>query len=189
MSSKPEFGCIFDFDGVLADTMPTHFASYKDALEEAGVPIDKDQFYYQAGMTGREQILSFCDKAGVKANVDKIYARKNELTHKYMDLIKPINSNIKLLNVLKKAGIPIAIASGSSYSSIIMVMKKYGIEVDKIVCSEDVDRGKPHPDLFLSAAKKLGLIPSECFVIEDSDVGMQAARSAGMRAFRFVNIE
>jgi HAD superfamily hydrolase (TIGR01509 family) len=64
-------------------------------------------------------------------------------------------------------------------------MKKFRIEVDAIASSEDVKRGKPNPDLFLFAAEKLGVEPRNCVVVEDSDVGIEAARAAGMKALRF----
>ena len=96
---------IFDFDGVLVDTMPAHFASYREALAEAGVPLDRDRFYYQAGMTGREQIRWFCRQAGVQADVERIYARKNELAPRHRHLVTPIPENLALLRVLRAAGI------------------------------------------------------------------------------------
>jgi HAD superfamily hydrolase (TIGR01509 family) len=64
-------------------------------------------------------------------------------------------------------------------------MQKLGIEVDAIASSEDVKRGKPNPDLFLFAAERLGIDPGNCVVVEDSDVGIEAAKAAGMKAFRF----
>ena len=73
------FAYIFDVDGVLLRTMEAHFACYRQALAESNVPIDKAQFYTQAGMTGQEQIKYFADKAGVTVDVEKIYARKREL--------------------------------------------------------------------------------------------------------------
>jgi len=180
-----ELGYIFDFDGVLVDTMALHFASYGQALKEFGVPIDKEQFYYQAGMTGREQIRYFCDQAGSTADVEEIYRRKTEIAGTKLDLVTPIPCNISLLSVLRKAGIPTAIASGSSKPSILPVVKKYSIEVDAIVSSEDVSRGKPHPDLFLEAAGRIKVKPENCIVMEDSEVGIQAALAGGMRALRF----
>lgn len=183
----PAYGYIFDFDGVLVDSMPAHFASYREALAEVGVPIDEARFYYQAGMTGREQIRYFCDQAGVQADVDKIYHRKNELAPRYRQLITPIPCNMELLRTLRQAAVLVAIASGSSRPSILPVMEQFMIEADAVVTSEDVQRGKPHPDLLLCAAEKLGILPEHCTVIEDSDVGIQAARAAGMRALRFHN--
>jgi beta-phosphoglucomutase len=67
-------------------------------------------------------------------------------------------------------------------------MAQFGIEVDAVVTSEDVKRGKPHPDLFLAAAERLGARPGDCVVVEDSDVGIECARNAGMRCFRFFDI-
>lgn len=176
---------IFDFDGVLVDTMPAHFASYRDALAEVGVPLDRDRFYYQAGMTGREQIRFFCQQAGVQADVERIYARKNELAPRHQHLVTPIPRNLELLRALHAAGIRTAIASGSSRPSILPVMERFGIEVDAVVSAEDVSRGKPHPDLFLRAAAKLGAAPESCTVVEDSEVGIQAALAAGMASLRF----
>jgi beta-phosphoglucomutase family hydrolase len=176
---------IFDFDGVLVDTMPAHFASYRDALAEVGVPLDRERFYYQAGMTGREQIRYFCQQAGIEADVERIYARKNELAPRHQHLVTPIPRNLELLQALRAAGFRAAVASGSSRPSILPVMERFGIDVDAVVSAEDVKRGKPHPDLFLKAAERLGAAPQECTVIEDSEVGVQAAKAAGMCCLRF----
>jgi HAD superfamily hydrolase (TIGR01509 family) len=184
-AATPAGAYIFDFDGVLVDTMPAHFASYQEALAEVGVPLDRERFYYQAGMTGREQIRYFCEQAGVRADVDRIYARKNELAPKHHHKVTPIPRNLELLRALRAAGFKTAIASGSSRPSILPVMERFGIEVDALSCSEDVRRGKPHPDLFLKAAEMLGVKPDSCTVVEDSEVGIQAARAAGMHALRY----
>jgi HAD superfamily hydrolase (TIGR01509 family) len=176
---------IFDFDGVLVDTMPAHFASYREALAEVGVPLDRERFYYQAGMTGREQIRYFCQQAGVQADVERIYARKNELAPRHQHLVAPIPRNLELLRAMRAARLPTAIASGSSRPSILPVMQRFGIEADAVVSAEDVSRGKPHPDLFLLAAARLGAAPASCTVVEDSEVGVQAALAAGMGCLRF----
>ena len=176
---------IFDFDDVLVDTMPAHFATYREALAEFGVPLDRERFYYQAGMTGREQIRYFCEQAGVQADVERIYARKIQLAPRHQHLAAPIPRNLELLRALRAAGLRTAIASGSSRPSILPVMERFGIEVDAVVSSEDVSRGKPHPDLFLQAAAKLGVAPVSCTVVEDSEVGVQAAQAAGMASLRF----
>ncbi|TFG61737.1 MAG: HAD family hydrolase, partial [Spirochaetales bacterium] len=86
---------------------------------------------------------------------------------------------------LHKAGFRLAIASGSSKGSIVPTARRFGIEADVIVSAEDVERGKPHPDLFLRAAAELGADPAHCVVVEDSPVGLEAARAAGMMCFMF----
>ena len=97
-----------------------------------------------------------------------------------------VNSgDLELLKCIKAAGHPVAIATGSTPGSVVPIVKEYGIEVDAVVTANDVKRGKPHPDLFLCAAERLGVAPEGCIVVEDSDAGIEAAKAAGMRAMRF----
>ncbi len=180
-----EHAYIFDFDGVVVNSMEAHFASYQEALAEVNVPLIKAKFYSNAGMTGKEQIAFFAKKANVEVDVEKVYARKKELWDKYTDRIVKIPCNLELLRCMRAAGYRTAIATGSTPGSILPIMKEYGIEVDAIATADDVKRGKPHPDLFLCAAEKLGFAPDKCIVVEDSDVGIEAARAAGMHAMRF----
>jgi HAD superfamily hydrolase (TIGR01509 family) len=184
---KMKYGYIFDFDGILVNTMELHFESYKSALEEANIPIVKKQFFSQAGMTGREQIKYFADRAGIRVDVEAVYKRKTEIAKGNTDRATSIECNIELLKILKKKNVKIAIATGSSRPSILPIMKRFDIQVDAIATSEDVERGKPHPDLFLCAAEALGIPPENCIVLEDSDVGIEAAKNAGMKALRFYN--
>lgn len=184
-----KFAYIFDFDGVLVNTMHAHFLCYQRALSEVRIPIDKKQFYRQAGMTGIEQIQYFASKAGIAADVAKIYARKRALWNDEMPEVNPIECNIQLLKTLRAMGHPVAVASGSTPDSILPFMKQFDIEVDILVTALEVKRGKPHPDLFLTAADELGMTPDQCVVIEDSDVGIEAAQAAGMMVMRFFELK
>ncbi len=182
-------GYIFDCDGVLVNNMELHFASHSQACLEQGVPTDRAEFFFQAGMTGREMIRHFARKAGKEIDVEKAYQRKAELFAQFSEKIRPIVCNLQILHLLRAAGCPVAIASGSSHRSLDPVMRRCGIAADAVVTSEDVKRGKPNPDLFLAAAERLGIPPQDCLVIEDSDVGVEAARRAGMRAMRFFDLQ
>ena len=179
---------IFDFDGVLVNTMETHFACYSQALAEAGVPIDKAQFFSQAGMTGREQISWFGQKAGMSVDADAIYRRKGEIFRARKPEAKKIDCIVELLHLLRLAGHRLAIATGSSRPSVQPLIEQFDLAPDALVTSEDVQRGKPHPDLFLLAAERLGVPPEQCVVVEDSDVGIECAKRAGMRALRFFDL-
>ena len=179
---------IFDFDGVLVNTMETHFACYSQALEEVGVPIDKAQFYFQAGMTGREQIAYFAQKAGKSIDVDAVYRRKGEIFRSRKPEAKAIDCMVDLFRLLRAASHPVAIATGSSRLSVKPVIDLFDLAPDALVAAEDVTRGKPNPDLFLKAAERLGVSPEQCVVIEDSDVGIECAKRAGMRSLRFYDI-
>lgn len=183
-----KYAYIFDADGVIINTMESHYICNKIALEEVGVPMDKQQYFSQAGMTGREQIRYFCEKAGKKVDEDevtRIYQRKKELYKDYIKKATQIESNIELMKLLMANGVPVAIATGCSRDSIIPVLDMFKINVKVVVTSEDVKRGKPNPDLFLTAAERLGVPAENCIVIEDSDVGIAAAKAAGMKALRF----
>jgi len=182
-------GYIFDCDGVLVNNMEVHFRCHEKALLEEGVPTDKAEFFFLAGMTGREMIGHFADKAGRTVDIEKVYHRKAELFASFIDRITTIECNLQILRALRGSGFPVAIASGSSHKSLDPVLQRYAIVVDAVVTSEDVERGKPHPDLFLAAAERIGVAPADCLVIEDSDVGIEAAQRAGMRAMRFFDLQ
>ena len=185
MSECRRHAYIFDFDGVLVNTMHAHFECYRQALAEAGAPIDREEFYRQAGMTGVEQIRHFMDKAGLKGDAQGIYRRKKEIWADRQPATDGIACNLELLRLLRRSGVRTAIATGSSRGTITAIMQEHGIEVEAVVTADDVSRGKPSPDLFLRAAEKLGVPPRNCVVIEDSEVGIEAARAAGMNALRF----
>lgn len=184
-TKRRRYAYIFDFDGVLVNTMEAHFECYRKALEEVGVPIVKEQFFSQAGMTGREQIQYFVDEAGVMIDSEKAYRRKRQIWQCQRPAVDKIDCNLQLLKIMKDAGWPVAVASGSSRQSVLSLMQEYKIEVGTLVCAEDVQKGKPSPDLFLRAAEGLDTAPEDCIVIEDSDVGIQAAQAAGMKVMRF----
>lgn len=182
-----QYAFIFDLDGVLVDTMSLHFEAYRDALEKVGVPIDRAQFYHLAGMTGHEHIRYFAEKAGVAVDVDAVYEYKNQRQAELLGKAQPIEMNLELLRVLRAGGFKVAIASGSSRRSVRTAMDLFGIEADAVITANDVTRGKPHPDLFLLSASKLGIPPRCCVVVEDSPVGVEAARAAGMKVFHFTD--
>ena len=183
-----EYGFIFDYDGVLISSMELHYKANEIALGEINVPMNKQKFISQAGMTGVEQVKSFCDDAGVTADYKAIYRRKKEIFAPMADKVTRIERNLEFYNMLLLSGFKVAIATGCSRETLETTSKYLGITVPVSVCGDEVARGKPHPDLFLQAARKLQLEPSRCTVIEDSDVGIEAAKASGMACFRFYNI-
>ncbi len=183
------FSYIFDFDGVLANSMPAHFAAYRQALAEVHIPVDERMFYAQAGRTGPETIRYFAKQAGVEVDVDRVYERTRELLRAPVPPVVAIPCNVALLKALRLAGAPVAIATGSSRARVLSLLRENGIEVDVLVTAEDTPRGKPFPDLFLRAAELLKIEPADCVVIEDSEVGIQAAQAAGMQALRYYSLD
>lgn len=180
-----EYGFIFDYDGILINSMDVHYSANVTVLDEINVPMDKQKYFSQAGMTGVEQIKSFCDDAGVTADYEALYLRKKEIFRTKIRGVKRIERNLELYNTLISGGIKVAVATGCSRETLETTSEYLNIFVPVSVCGGEVARGKPYPDLFLEAARLLGLEPSKCTVIEDSDAGVEAAAAAGMACMRF----
>ena len=181
-----EYGFIFDYDGVLVNSMEAHYKANVIALGEINVPIDKKKFFSQAGMTGVEQVKSFCDDTGVTADYEAVYQRKKKIfqTMMFGEVVR-IERNLEFYHALIASGVKVAIATGCSRETLETTASKLQIMIPISVCGDEVIRGKPYPDLFLEAARLMELEPSNCTVIEDSDVGVEAAKAAGMACMRF----
>jgi HAD superfamily hydrolase (TIGR01509 family) len=179
-----EFGAyIFDCDGTLADTMPLHYRAWTRIVGELGGTFPKELFY-QWGGKPTPQILSLLrDEHGLKVgDAQKAAERKEEYFLEMIDEVKPIEAVLQI--VRRWYGIkPMAVASGGFRRQIERTLDALGIRrlFNTVVCVEDYARGKPFPDPFLEAARRLNVPPAECVVFEDSPLGVQAAEAAGMQ--------
>ena len=180
-----EYGFIFDYDGVLLNSMETHYKANVIALGEIGVPMDKQKYFNQAGMTGVEQVKTFCEAANVVTDYEAIYLRKKEIFKTMSNEVTRIERNMEFYNTLISNGVKVAVATGCSRETLETTSEFLDIFVPVSVCGGEVKRGKPNPDLFLEAARLLELEPSKCTVVEDSDAGAEAAAAAGMACLRF----
>jgi len=180
-----EYGFIFDYDGILINSMEIHYKANAIVLDDIGVPMDKEKYYSQAGMTGVEQIKTFCDAVGVSADYEALYSRKKEIFGTMLHEVTKIERNFEFYNTLIENGVKVAIATGCSRETLENTAEFLDIYIPVSVCGGEVDKGKPSPDLFLEAARLLDLEPSKCTVIEDSDAGFEAAAAAGMACLRF----
>ena len=176
---------IFDFDGTLVDTMPLHYESYRQVFQELGVELSRNDFFGNIGGTGKESIPKFLRGRTVSYSVEEIHRRKKErLTELISALPITILETAKLLDLFF-GKFKLAIASSGARPGIEQMLRilNWTPYFDAIITGEDAIHGKPAPDLFLLAAKKLGAPPAECYVFEDTDAGVAAARNAGMRCF------
>ena len=177
-------GYIFDCDGTLADTMPLHYRAWTRIVAELGgtFPIE---LFYQLGGRPTAQILTLLrDEHGLKVgDVEKAAKRKEEYFLEMIDEVKPIEAVVQVAR--RWYGIkPLAVASGGFHRQIERTLDALGIRslFAAVVCAEDYARGKPCPDPFLVAARRLSVLPTECLVFEDSPLGIQAAAAAGMQS-------
>ncbi|MFC9249140.1 HAD family hydrolase [Streptomyces sp. NPDC057136] len=176
---------IFDLDGTLVDSEPNYYEAGRRLLARYGVTDfsweDHTRFI---GIGTRETLTVLRAEYGIEAPVDELLAGKNSL---YLELAGSSTEVFpemrKLVERLHGAGIPMTVASGSSRAAIGAVLAVTGLDayISLYVSAEEVSHGKPEPDVFLEAARRLGADPADCVVLEDAAPGAAAARAAGMR--------
>jgi HAD superfamily hydrolase (TIGR01509 family) len=173
---------IFDCDGTLGDTMPLHYSAWRAALK--GQDWDfPEAFFYELGGVPTERIVEILnERHGSHLPVKETARVKEELYLKGIETIRPIEPVVAIVNAVH-GKLPIAVASGGHRRVVTRTLTCLGIldKFDAVICSEDYQNGKPHPDPFLAAAGRLGVAPEKCLVFEDTNTGIQAARAAGMQ--------
>ncbi len=172
---------IFDCDGTLADTMPTHFKARQTALGKAAEDFPEAMFYELGGVPTSRIVEILNERHGYNLPVEETVALKEGLFLEMSIHIAAIEPVVALARDYhgKK---PLAVASGGHHRIVMNTLRALGIAnlFDAIVCSEDYSRGKPHPDPFLEAARRLNVAAEKCLVFEDTATGAQAAAAAGM---------
>jgi beta-phosphoglucomutase family hydrolase len=176
---------LFDMDGTMVDSMPWHVRSWAAFAEDVGgTPPDADFFRRTTGMTGVEVMRAYVGERP-DAELGALVARKEAL---YRAMFAPHFREVRgfraFARAAKAAGIRVACATAGDADNIAFVLDGLGFHgfFDAIVGAHDVARGKPNPDLFLLAARRLDVDPVACLVFEDAPHGIEAARRAGMRA-------
>ena len=175
-------GLIFDSDGTLVDTMPLHYRAWQELTETRGMHFPEALFYELAGVPSDKITEILNEKFGYQLDPQKTAEEKEQLfLKKYLPQAKPIEPVVAIAKAYK-GKLPMAVATGGIPPVDHFAMKTIGLEdfFDAIVTSEDVQHGKPAPDTFLEAARRLNVEPQYCMVFEDSNMGLEAAKRAGM---------
>jgi beta-phosphoglucomutase len=184
----PEYirAIIFDLDGVITDTAEYHFLAWKKLADEEGLPFTRADNEALRGLSRRDSLNRLLRGRSVPEELATAWmARKNGYYREMLSAVTPndlLPGVADLLTEIRVAGIKIAIASASRNAP--DVVARLGIEkqLDFLAHGEHVTRQKPAPDLFLFAARQLGISPAECLVVEDAQAGVEAAHAAGMVA-------
>ena len=174
-------GYIFDCDGTLADNMPLHYRAWSLAMADFGGQYPEELFYEWGGRPTAHIVAALNERFGLSMDVEAVVHRKEDYYFQLIPEVAPMEEVVEFARSLRGKS-PLAVASGGHRALVIATLRALGIEdwFDAVVCAEDYDRGKPHPDPFLLAAKLLGVPPGDCVVFEDSPTGIEAAKSAGM---------
>jgi len=179
---------IFDMDGVVSDTQGLHTAVEESLLRKHGIRMSAQEITEKyASVPDKEFFGKLFKEHKVSVNPDSVIKEKYRIMSASKSRIVPIAGVKELIQELKKQKFMLAIASASPLEFIEFVISELGLKgiFDSITSSNEVSRGKPEPDVFLLAAKKLGCKPEECVVIEDTSRGMTAAKRAGMKCIGF----
>ena len=173
---------IFDCDGTLADTMPLHYRAWTALFARLGVPFPAERFYALGGVpTERIIRLVAADHAlALPADIGDLVAVKEAEFLRHLPEVRPVPAALALAEAYR-GRLPIAVASGGYRDVVRRTLAAIGVGwVEVVVCAEDTGRHKPDPDVFLEAARRLGVAPAGCVVIEDTAIGLEAARRACM---------
>lgn len=181
-----DFGAyLFDCDGTIVDSMPLHFIAWTRAFAEEGCPFPEDKFYAWGGVPSRMIVARLNEEHGLKMDPETVAKRKEGYYYASLNELQPIHMVIEVIDAAY-GKIPFAVVSGGTQESVNNSLTQLGLG-DKFpvrVCAEDYTHHKPDPECFLKAAALLGVEPSRCLVFEDTDIGVEAAKAAGMQWVR-----
>ena len=182
--SYPIRAVIFDLDGTLLDSEESHYQADRRLLAGYGIPFTREDKKRYVGGGNRDMMVDLKRRFALPASADELVARKNAL---YLEVARgaarAYPAMTRLLDRVRARGLPVAIASGSSPEVLAALLAAAGLlpALGAVVSAEEVLRGKPSPDVFEEAARRLGVPAHECLAVEDSRHGVEAAKRAFMR--------
>jgi HAD superfamily hydrolase (TIGR01509 family) len=190
MHKLSKFGVIFDMDGVLIDSEPLYVEMNKELFGELGISMDPSEYHQFVGMSSPLMWTMIREKYSLRQSAAELMNIEKEKIHKLLSsdrISSPIGGVENLLESLRENDIVMSVASSSARKNVEIVLKKLDLEnyFDSIVCGEDIQNGKPAPDIFLRASEQMNTEPASCTVIEDSYNGLCGAKSAGMRCIGY----
>ena len=185
MSQPAVNALLFDLDGTLIDSMPHHHEAWVAWHARRGLAIDGDDFFLRTAGRSNPEILADMFPA---ASVAEVHAMADEKEALYREIaagaLQLIAGAQDFVARARSAGLRLAVCTASTVPNMKLAFARYGVDtwVETVVSPADGLRGKPHPDIFLEAARRLGVPAGDCLVFEDAPLGVEAARRGGMRA-------
>jgi HAD superfamily hydrolase (TIGR01509 family) len=182
-ASPATSAAIFDLDGTLADTMPVHYRVWTELAPRYGLTFPEERFYSMGGVPTVKIAATLAAEQNLPIDAVALAREKEQTVLLRVGEVLAIEPVVEIARAARAAGQPIAIASGGSRAMVERTLRQIGLYdwFPVIVTAEDTARHKPEPDVFLEAARRLGVAPAICTVYEDTDLGLEAARRAGMR--------
>jgi HAD superfamily hydrolase (TIGR01509 family) len=174
-------GLVFDLDGTLIDSMPTHNKAWIETLEKNGLKITEEELTSYAGITSFKIMQRLNKKYSMSLDPQKISDEKEVIFKERFHEVTLAKQVLELVIAFEKSK-KISIVTGGETKTVSMVLKKFGIEkhFPVVICAEDTEDAKDTPAPFLLAAQKMGVDPSCCLFFDDGDAGLKGAKMAGM---------
>jgi beta-phosphoglucomutase family hydrolase len=174
-------GLVFDCDGTIADTMPLHYEAWVAALGNYGHDFPEALFYEMAGVPTIRIMEILNERHGYKLPVHESAELKERLFVELIPRVVPIEPVVKVVNEYT-GKLPMAVATGATRPICEKTLKALGLwdRFAAVVTADDVHHGKPAPDIFLEAARRIGVAPDLCYAFEDAEMGIRSAKAAGM---------
>lgn len=176
-------GLIFDCDGTLVDSMPLHWRAWDTVCQRHGIDFAEERFYAMGGVPSKKILGMLKTEQGLDFDPAQVSREKE-------DAYLPLMREVKLIEPVAEIArahygkIPLGVATGGRTQFIRPLLEGLGVMdwFDALVTSDDVENPKPAPDTFLKAAALMGVPAEDCRAYEDTDLGMEAIRAAGMEA-------
>lgn len=181
---------IFDMDGVIAETEHVHINAERQTMLKYDIQISEDELHTYTGTTAKYMFDELIRKYRLDTSFEKMFSEKEKILFKLLEKdVQPTKGVVELLHSLKELKAKLGIASSSHKRLVQYVLKRLRIIqlFDSIVSAEDVVHGKPSPEIFLKSAQRLKVDPGACVVVEDSKLGIEAAKKAGMKCLGYKN--
>jgi beta-phosphoglucomutase family hydrolase len=179
------FALIFDMDGVIADTAELHQKAWIDFANELGLQMSPETFRDKLfGRANREIFNIVLDRNVGDAELEELITKKERLYRQYAQgKLKPLAGLEDFLKLAQAAKIRMAVASAAPQINVEFTLRETNLAAyfDHITGAEEVERGKPDPQVFEITARKLNFKPQQCLVFEDSHAGLEAAQKANMK--------
>ncbi len=176
-------GLIFDLDGTLVDTMPIHFEAWKKMSGHYGFEFTEETFYHYAGIPTKKIISLLNEERNLSTDPEEAMLIKEAAFLENLDRVEPVEFVVRLLRE-NKGQLPVSVGTGSRKHMAEKILEAAGLKefFSIVITADDVVNHKPEPDTFLACARLMGVEPEHCQVFEDGDLGLEAARRAGMIA-------
>ncbi len=181
IATKKFKALLFDFDGVIGETMDDNYVAWKHAFSKHRISIDKNEYFLLEGMNTEGVAKYFSARNAFDSQTITEIVNRKETYYLENHRFRFYDGVKTLIPEFKKRGYFTGLVSGANYIRLLKIAgDRFLRQMDVIITGDKVNRCKPHPEPYLSAAKSLSVIPPECIVVENAPVGIASAKSAGM---------